>query len=193
MGLIFSEEAFELHLDSKGRNMTNTNTLLSRITDITDAFRDLNFENPSEIFSNPKLAKDIKAAADVAFSDPFDYIDLVQVPANIWFENGNKHIEVAIPGKTKDMVKVSMTSLSNHRFLLIEATSPELTEEQKAAEAKREYKMRKIRGLTSMKFKVPLEENLDVSSLVAKVENGLLSIVISALPEDVQLREFEIL
>ncbi len=156
----------------------NTGNLFSTLT---DALSDLDgaFNN---IYQKPGLAKDLRAAAEEIRNNVETALD--QVPANIWLdENGAKTIEVAIPGKTKENVKVSAATEKGKRFLVIEANAPEQSEEQKAVEQKRQWLHHKIRGMTSLKFKVPVEESLDIKALKAKVENGLLTIEIPPVPE----------
>lgn len=158
--------------------MANANSTGTLFSDLASALQDID----NGIFKQPGLAKDIKAAAEELRQDVDLCLD--QVPANIWVdENGMKTIQVAIPGKTKENVKVSLATIQGKRYLSIEANAPELTDEQKAAEEKRTYRLRKIRGMTSLSFKVPCEETLDVTSLKAKVENGLLTITIPRVPE----------
>jgi HSP20 family molecular chaperone IbpA len=66
-----------------------------------------------------------------------------------------------------------------------------MTEEEKAADAKRIYTLRKIKGADKLSIKIFVPANLSLKELTAKVENGLLTINIPVCAEARPV-EFEI-
>jgi HSP20 family molecular chaperone IbpA len=157
---------------------------------IADAMADVVFgiANSNEGLPGAKLAKDI-AAAVKQNEKIFGKELLENIPANIFYDkNGAKHIEVAIPGKTKENVKLSVVAAKEGNVLNIEVTSGELTDEQKElAEARKNGEMQRIKGMTSLKLSVNLGHQLDASAEAIKkglsCENGLLTIIVPKVPE----------
>ena len=126
-------------------------------------------------------------------------------PINIFeTEDGVEYIEVAIPGKTKENVKITAQSAptkplpphlaqkySGCTFLRIEVTAGEQTDEQKKlAEARKNGQVR-IKGMSMLSVTIPVDAGRDINGLKAKVENGLLTVTIPSIP-DLQPKEFSI-
>lgn len=109
---------------------------------------------------------------------------------NIFEEDGSNTIEVAIPGKTREDVKVKGITKEGVNYIIIEVTEPELTEEQKAAEEKRQYYTHKMKSGKLYK-ELPIDPSLDIKGTTVSVENGLLTIKIP-VAEEAKPMEFEI-
>lgn len=108
----------------------------------------------------------------------------VNVPMNIIHEeDGSSTIEVAVVGKTREDIKLKGTIEDGKTYLTIETVEKEVTDEQKEAEAKRIYTVRKIKGTGKLSIKILVPANLRMKELTAKVENGLLIINIPVCPE----------
>lgn len=108
----------------------------------------------------------------------------VNVPMNIIHEeDGSSTIEVAVVGKTREDIKLKGTIEDGKTYLTIETVEKEVTDEQKEAEAKRIYTVRKIKGTGKLFIKFSVPANLSLKELTAKVENGLLTINIPVCPE----------
>lgn len=108
----------------------------------------------------------------------------VNVPMNIIHEeDGSSTIEVAVVGKTREDIKLKGTIEDGKSYLTIESVEKEATEEEKEAEAKRIYTVRKIKGTSKLSIKIFVPANLTLKELTAKVENGLLTIKIPVCAE----------
>lgn len=108
----------------------------------------------------------------------------VNVPMNIIHEeDGSSTIEVAVVGKTREDIKLKGTIEDGKTYLTIETVEKEVTDEQKEAEAKRIYTVRKIKGTGKLSIKIFVPANLSMKELTAKVENGLLTINLPVCPE----------
>ena len=132
----------------------------------------------NSIFEN--LLKELNAF-DNAFNNTAAKVNL---PMNIIHEeDGSSTIEVAVVGKTREDIKHTGTIEDGKTFLTIETVEKEVTDEQKEAEAKRIYTVRKIKGTGKLSIKIFVPANLSMKELTAKVENGLLTINIPVCPE----------
>lgn len=118
--------------------------------------------------------------------------DKVTLPMNIIHEeDGSSTIEVAVVGKTREDVKVKGITENGKVFLVIESVDKEQTEDEKKAEEKRVYTLRKIKGTGKLSVKIFVPANLDMRKSVVKVENGLLTVKIP-VAEEAKPVEFEI-
>lgn len=155
------------------------------------------------------LARDIKAA-EKEINEIADFTSSISSsPVNIFdTEDGTRYIEVAIPGKTKENVKITSQSTldkplpphlstkynSVNTYLRIDVKADEPTDDEekkkleKLAEARKNGIVR-IKGMTKLSLVIPLSSDLDANALKAKVENGLLTIIIPKVPE-VKPKEF---
>lgn len=132
----------------------------------------------NSIFEN--ILKELNAF-DNAFNNTAAKVNL---PMNIIHEeDGSSTIEVAVVGKTREDIKLKGTIEDGKTFLTIETVEKEVTDEQKEAEAKRIYTVRKIKGTGKLSIKIFVPANLSMKELTAKVENGLLTINIPVCPE----------
>ena len=132
----------------------------------------------NSIFEN--LLKELNAF-DNAFNNT---AAKVNVPMNIIHEeDGSSTIEVAVVGKTREDIKLKGTIEDGKTYLTIETVEKEVTDEQKEAESKRIYTVRKIKGTGKLSIKIFVPANLSMKELTAKVENGLLTINIPVCPE----------
>jgi HSP20 family molecular chaperone IbpA len=151
------------------------------------------------------LASDIKAA-EKEWNEITDISSINSSPVNVFDdEEGTRYIEVAIPGKTKENVKITSQSTldkplpphlaskysSVNAYLRIEVKADEPTEEQKKLAEARKNGIVRIKGMTKLSLVIPLTSDLDVNGLKAKVENGLLTVTVPKVPE-VKPKEFTI-
>lgn len=154
------------------------------------------------------LAKEVAAASKLSqaaldVEKNLQEMNISNSPVNIFeTEDGVEYIEVAIPGKTKENVKITAQSVPTKplpphlaqkydgcTFLRIEVTAGEQTDEQKKlAEARKNGQVR-IKGMSMLSVTVPVDPGHDINGLKAKVENGLLTITIPKIP-DLQPKEF---
>lgn len=138
-----------------------------------------------DIYNHPELQKKMQAAAQKPLFN-------VDAPVNIIKEeDGSWTFEVAIPGKTKENVKLSSVTDKGTTYLVFEVNAPEASDEEKAAQEKRKYLEQKIKGMTKLYFKYPVPADLDISKLTAKVRDGLLTVAVP-VKEEVKPVEFEI-
>lgn len=156
------------------------------------------------------LASDIKAA-EKEWNEITDISSINSSPVNVFDdEEGTRYIEVAIPGKTKENVKITSQSTldkplpphlaskysSVNAYLRIEVKADEPTDDEekkkleKLAEARKNGIVR-IKGMSKLSVVIPLTSDLDVNGLKAKVENGLLTVTVPKVPE-VKPKEFTI-
>lgn len=120
-------------------------------------------------------------------------MDKVTIPMNIIHEeDGSSTIEIAVVGKTREDIKLKGTVEDGKTYLTIESIEKEVSEEDKEAESKRIYTVRKIKGTGKLMTKIFIPANLDVKQLFAKVENGLLTVTIP-VAEEAKPIEFDIL
>lgn len=177
--------------------MDNQNEQL--FSTLADAFR-ANIEEVAPLVRDTvnRLAPDV-AAAVKAEKEALE-MDLNTVPCNIFVDkNGDKIVEVAVPGKTKENVSVKVggtfhkntaayrylsanKDLTDATLLRIEVKAPADTDKE-YADARRKGIVR-IKGMTSMTFSVPVENIYDLKNAKPKVENGLLTIRIPKKPEE---------
>jgi HSP20 family molecular chaperone IbpA len=156
--------------------------------------------------SGSGLANDIKAA-EKEWNEITDLSSTINSsPVNVFDdEDGTRYIEVAIPGKTKENVKITSQSTldkplpphlaskysSVNAYLRIEVKADEPTEEQKKLAEARKNGIVRIKGMSKLSLVIPLTSDLDVNGLKAKVENGLLTVTVPKVPE-VKPKEFTI-
>ena len=120
-----------------------------------------------------------------------DTMEKVTIPMNIIHEeDGSSTIEVAVVGKTREDIKLKGSVEDGKTYLSIESVEQEKSDD-KEAESKRVYTLRKIKGTGKLSAKIYVPANLDIKKLTAKVENGLLTINIP-VSDDAQKIEFEI-
>ena len=159
----------------------------------------------NDIAKTTGLASDIKAA-EKEWNEITDISSINSSPVNVFDdEEGTRYIEVAIPGKTKDNVKITSQSTldkplpphlaskysSVNAYLRIEVKADEPTEEQKKLAEARKNGIVRIKGMSKLSVVIPLTSDLDVNGLKAKVENGLLTVTVPKVPE-VKPKEFAI-
>lgn len=121
-----------------------------------------------------------------------DTMEKVTIPMNIIHEeDGSSTIEVAVVGKTREDIKLKGSVEDGKTYLSIDSVEVEKSEEEKDAESKRVYTLRKIKGTGKLSAKIFVPANLDLKGLTAKVENGLLTINIPVAEESKPV-EFEI-
>ena len=159
----------------------------------------------NDIAKTTGLASDIKAA-EKEWNEITDMSSINSSPVNVFDdEEGTRYIEVAIPGKTKENVKITSQSTldkplpphlaskysSVNAYLRIEVKADEPTEEQKKLAEARKNGIVRIKGMTKLSLVIPLTSDLDVNGLKAKVENGLLIVTVPKVPE-VKPKEFTI-
>lgn len=105
-------------------------------------------------------------------------------------EDGSNAIEVAVPGKTRDDIKVKGITEDGTTYLTIEVIEKEISDEEKEKQEKRQYFVHKMKsGAIFTKLSVP--SNLDIKKTTVAVENGLLTIKIP-VAEEAKPMEFEI-
>lgn len=159
----------------------------------------------NDIAKTTGLASDIKAA-EKEWNEITDISSINSSPVNVFDdEEGTRYIEVAIPGKTKENVKITSQSTldkplpphlaskysSVNAYLRIEVKADEPTEERKKLAEARKNGIVRIKGMTKLSVVIPLTSDLDVNALKAKVENGLLTVTVPKVPE-VKPKEFTI-
>lgn len=159
----------------------------------------------NDIAKTTGLASDIKAA-EKEWNEITDISSINSSPVNVFDdEEGTRYIEVAIPGKTKENVKITSQSTldkplpphlaskysSVNAYLRIEVKADEPTEEQKKLAEARKNGIVRIKGMTKLSVVIPLTSDLDVNALKAKVENGLLTVTVPKVPE-VKPKEFAV-
>lgn len=118
------------------------------------------------------------------------FTPMVSIPLNmIKEEDESLTVEIAIPGKTKEDVKLTKEVIDGVNYVVFDLKEVEKSEDEKKAEEARKYIDRKIKVTKHCAIKVP--GNLDVTKLTAKVENGLLTIKIP-VAEEAKPTEFTI-
>ncbi len=143
---------------------------------------ELTFEN---LFFNSSVIDDIFNAAKTT-------AEKVAVPMNIIREeDGSSTVEVAIVGKTREDVSVKGIVENGNKFLLINTIEKEKTDEEKTADEKRKYTVRKIKGTGKLSIKLFVPSTLNLNKAEVSVENGLLTVNIPAA-EEAKPIEFEI-
>lgn len=113
------------------------------------------------------------------------------VPMNIILEeDGSNTIEVAIPGKTREDVKVKGIKKDGVDYISIEVVEPELTEAEQEAQDKRKYATHRMKSGAIYK-EIEIPSTLDMTLTEVIVANGLLTIKIPVV-ESAKPIEFEI-
>ncbi len=111
-------------------------------------------------------------------------IEKVNIPMNIYKNvDGSQVIEIAAVGLKKEDIKITIKSENGNSYLYIKSTVPEKTDEQKAAEEKRVYSVRKIKNLADLDVRIWLPATLDLKNIKRSLELGLLTITIPAKEE----------
>lgn len=171
------------HRDTHGHEKDETmsdnlfKTFADAVSTLDGAFGD--------IYNHPELQKKLH---NVAQKPLFN----VDAPVNIIKEeDGSWTFEVAIPGKTRENVKLSSVTDKGTTYLVFDVNAPEASDEEKAAQEKRKYLEQKIKGMTKLYFKYPVPADLDINKLTAKVRDGLLTVTVP-VKEEVKPVEFEI-
>lgn|SRR5690554_233544 len=101
--------------------------------------------------------------------------DINDLPINVYIvENKCKVIELEVANKTKENIKVKSLTQNNKRYLLISVNEPNEVEELNV-----DYKLKNIKKYDGLKFKVFVEDELDLKTLRPTVKNGMLKITIS--------------
>lgn len=117
-----------------------------------------------------------------ALSDVKRIDDKVTLPMNVIHEeDGSCTIEFAAVGTSREDIDVQGITEEGRNFLIIKTNDKELTEEEKAAEEKRVYTVRKIKRPGKLFVKTLVPAQFDLSKTEAKVKDGLLTIKIPAL------------
>lgn len=108
--------------------------------------------------------------------------DKVTFPLNIIHEtDGSSTVELAVVGKSREDIDVQGVIEDNKQFLVIKSIEKELTDEEKAAEAKRIYSAHKIKGANKLYVKILVPARLNLKEAESKVSNGLLTVKIPAV------------
>lgn len=134
-----------------------------------------NMFNVIDTLFNPFIANYSAAAKNAAVQST--------LPMNIYKEeDGTNVIELAIPGKTKEDIKLSKKTENGVDYLVFDLDEKEQTEnEEEKKEDKREWFLKKIKVTKHCSLSVP--NTLDINSLKATVENGLLTVRIPVAEE----------
>lgn len=91
-------------------------------------------------------------------------------------EDGTQVIEIAAVGLKKEDINISIKTENGQTYLYINSNVPEKTEEQKKAEEKRVYTIRKIKNLAYLDARIWLPSTLNVDEPKSSLVNGLLTI-----------------
>ncbi len=103
--------------------------------------------------------------------------DKVYIPMNIYKEeDGTQVIEIAAVGLKKEDIAMTIKTENGQTYLYIKSTVPEKSEEQKKAEEKRVYTIRKIKNLADLDARIWLPSTLNVDEPKSSLVNGLLTI-----------------
>ena len=116
----------------------------------------------------------------------------ISVPVNIFQEeDGTGTVEIALPGKTKDDVKLTKKVVDGVNYLVFDLVEKqeEKTEDEKKEESKRQTLEKRIKVTKHLEIRVPPTQDID--KLEAKMENGLLTITIP-VTEAAKPVEFEV-
>lgn len=136
-------------------------------------FENLFFNSIVDEFSD--VISDIKKVEDKVE-------DKVTLPLNIIHEtDGSSTVELAVVGKTREDVDVQGVIEDGKQFLVIKTIEKELTDEEKAEEAKRIYSVHKIKGANKLYVKILVPARLNLKEAESKVSNGLLTVKIPAV------------
>lgn len=116
----------------------------------------------------------------------------VAVPMNIIREeDGSSTIEIAVVGKTAEDISVKGIVEDGKTFITINTIDKEKSEDEKAAEEKRTYTIRKIKGTGKLSIKLLIPDTFDLGNAKKTVENGLLTVKIP-VAESAKPSEFDI-
>lgn len=148
--------------------------------------------NYSQLFDFDSVTK----AMETAFNESGRIIDKalekVTIPMNIYKEEiGTQVIEIAAVGLKKEDIKLTIKVENGNTYLYIKSNVPEKSEEQKQAEEKRVYSIRKIKNLADLDARIWLPNTLDIDKASRTLENGLLTIKIP-MKEESKPRELTI-
>lgn len=152
------------------------------------------FDNRYDVFTDfntafKSIERDVQSAIKEAQAQKQRETD--NVPWNVILEeDGSNTIEVAIPGKTRDDVKVKGIVKDGISYITIEVLEPETSEEEKTAQEKRKYSIHKMKSGAIYK-ELELPSTLDVKQTSVTVTNGLLTIKIP-MAEEAKPIEFDI-
>ena len=115
----------------------------------------------------------------------------ISVPVNIFQEeDGTGIVEIALPGKTKEDVKLTKKVVDGVNYLVFDLVEKKEDESEKKDEPPtRKVLEKRIKVTKHCELRVPPTQDLD--KLEAKMENGLLTITIPAT-EEAKPIEFEI-
>lgn len=110
------------------------------------------------------------------FNDQF--LNRAAVPATNIIENEKDYeLQFAVPGMKKEEMKISL----NEKYLTVARSKSECGEEKDSKYLRREF------GYTEFSQTYTLPEDADKTAISAKVENGILNVVIPKLsPEALQ-------
>ena len=115
--------------------------------------------------------------------------DKVTLPLNIIHEtDGSSTVELAVVGKSREDIDVQGLIEDNKQFLIIKSIEKELTDEENAAEEKRDYSVHKIKRVNKLYAKILVPARLNLKEAESKVSNGLLTV---KLPANVEKNEPE--
>lgn len=117
--------------------------------------------------------------------------DKVTFPLNIIHEtDGSSTVELAVVGKSREDIDIQGVIEDNKQFLVIKSIEKELTDEEKAAEEKRDYSVHKIKSANNLYVKILVPARLNLKGAESNVSNGLLTVKIPAVekkePESIQ-------
>ncbi|MBO7692251.1 MAG: Hsp20/alpha crystallin family protein [Methanobrevibacter sp.] len=149
--------------------------------------------NYSQLFND---FDSVTKAMETAFSETGRIVDKalekVTIPMNIYKEEtGTQVIEIAAVGLKKEDIKLTIKVENGNTYLYIKSNVPEKSEEQKQAEEKRVYSIRKIKNLADLDARIWLPNTLDIDKASRTLENGLLTIKIP-MKEESKPRELTI-
>lgn len=149
------------------------------------------------VFDNlNSMLNDVDAEAEAltksVAEDAAQITEKINVPMNIIREeDGSYTVEVAVVGKTKENISVKGVVEDGKTYLLIDTVEKEKTEDEKTAEEKRTYTVRKIKGTGKLSIKISVPSAFDLSKAEKTIENGLLTVKIP-LAEAAKPKEFDI-
>ena len=114
---------------------------------------------------------------------------VISVPVNIFQEeDGSSTVEIALPGKTKEDVKLAKKVVDGVNYLVFDLVEKD-EEEKSEDDSKRQVLEKRIKVTKHCEFRVPPTQDID--KLEAKMENGLLTITIP-VTEAAKPIEFEV-
>ena len=109
----------------------------------------------------------------------------VTLPLNIIHEtDGSNTVELAVVGKSREDIDVQGLIEDNKQFLIIKSIEKELTDEENAAEEKRDYSVHKIKRVNKLYANILVPARLNLKEAESKVSNGLLTVKIPAVEKN---------